>query len=76
MTTKTPRVDDLGRAYAGSQRQIQIYVNRRSEQLSQKVFKGLPDLASLHPRLNWVYTLEKDGFAEYQDSAFLKACGL
>jgi len=76
MTIKTTRVDDVGRAYAGSQLQIQIYVNRRSEELSQKVIQGLPDLASLHPRLNWVSPLEKYRFAEYQDTAFLKACGL
>ena len=76
MTTKTARVDKLGRARAGSQLQIQIYVNRRSEELSQKVFEGLPDLASLDPRLNWVSPLEKDRFAEYQDAAFLKRCGL
>ena len=61
MTTKTTRVDDLGRAYAGSQLQTQLYVNRRSEELSQKVTKGL---------------LENDKFPEYQDTAFLKACGL
>lgn len=76
MTTKTTRVDELGQAYAGSQLQIQIYVNRRSEELSQKVIQGLPDLASLHPRLNWVSPLEKDRFIEYQNTAFLKACGL
>jgi len=76
MTTKTIRVDKLGRAYAGSQLQIQIYVNRRSEELSQKVIQGLPDLASLHPRLNWVSPLKKDRFVEYQDTPFLKTCGL
>ena len=76
MKTKTTRVDELGRAYAGSQLQIQIYVNRRSDGLSQKVIQGLPDLASLHARLNWVSPLENDRFAEYQDTAFLKACGL
>jgi hypothetical protein len=54
MTTKNTRVDDAGRAYAGSQLQIQIYVNRRSEELSQKVLQGLPDLALLHTRLHWV----------------------
>jgi len=47
MKTKGSRVDDLGRAYAGSQLQIQIYVNWLSENLSQKVIQGLPDLASL-----------------------------
>jgi len=76
MTTKTTRVDDVGRAYAGSQFQIQVYVNRRSEELSQEVIQGLPDLTSLHPGLNWVSPLENERFAEYQDTAFLKACGL
>ncbi len=55
MKIKTTRVDDVGRAYAGSQFQIQIYVNRRSEELFQKVIRGLPDLALLHPHLNWGY---------------------
>jgi len=76
MTTKNTRVDDDGGAYAGSQLQIQIYVNRQSEGLTREVFERLPDLALLHPRLNWVSPLEKDRFSEYQDTAFLKACGL
>lgn len=76
MKTKDSKVDELGRAYAGSQLQTQIYVNQRSEELSQKVIQELPDLASLHPRLNWVSPLEKDRFAEYQDVAFLNTCGL
>ena len=76
MTTKSTRVDELGRARAGSQLQIQIYVNRQSEGLTREVFERLPDLALLHPRLNWVSPLEKDRFSEYQDTAFLKACGL
>jgi len=75
MTTKSTRVDELGRARAGSQLQIQIYVNRRSEELSQEVIHELPDLASLHSHFNWVSPLEKDRFVEYQDTVFLKACG-
>ena len=55
MKTKDNKVDELVRAYAGSQLQIQIYVNRRSEELFQKVIRGLPDLALLHPLLNWEY---------------------
>ncbi len=75
MRTKDSRVDELGRAYAGSQLQIQIYVNRWSEELSQKLIQGLPDLALLYSRLNWVSPLEKDRFVEYQDRTLLKACG-
>ena len=76
MTTKNTRVDDDGRAYAGSQLQIQIYVNQRSEELTREVFERLPGLTLLHPRLDWVSPLKKDRFSEYQDTAFLKACGL
>ncbi len=76
MTTKNTRADVDGGAYAGSQLQIQIYVNQRSETLTREVFERLPDLALLHPHLNWVSPLKKDRFSEYQDTAFLKACGL
>ena len=75
MKNTNPRSDDLGRAYAGSQLQIQIYANRRAKELSQKIIQGLPSFASLDPCLHWTSPLEKDKFAEYQDSAFLKACG-
>ncbi len=75
MKNRNPRIDDLGRAYAGSQLQIQIYVNLRAAELSQQIIQGLPSLASLGPRLRWVSPLEKYKFLEYQDNAFLKACG-
>ena len=70
------RVDDLGRAYAGSQLQLQIWVNRRPGELSRHVVKALPSLASLNPRLHWVSPLECQRFSEYQDLAFLCALGL
>lgn len=69
------RTDEFGRAYAGSQLQLQIYGNRRVRELSQKIIQGLPSLASLDPCLHWVSPLENERFAEYQDTAFLKACG-
>ena len=69
------RVDDLGRAYAGSQLQIQIYVNRRTEELNQSVLDAL-FLTSLNARLCWVSPLESEKFVEYQDEAFLRALGL
>lgn len=70
------RVDDSGRAYAGSQLQIQIYVNRRSAELSKCVLDALPSLASLNAALQWVSPLESENFVEYQDRAFLTAVGL
>lgn len=76
MTGNHGRVDECGRAYAGSQLQIQIYVNRRSEELSRGVLRALPSLASLKARLSWVSPLEAEKFAEYQDRAFLAAVGV
>ena len=74
--TNKSRVDKLGRAFVGSQLQIQIYVNRRQEDLSQALKKVLPSLASSNTRLRWVSPLEKDGFIEYKDVDFLRAVGL
>jgi len=76
MNQAKSRVDDLGRAYAGSQLQIQIYVNKRTAELSQGVLNAFPSLASLKPAFRWVSPLESQKFAEYQDRAFLKALGL
>jgi len=76
MTKRSARVDDLGRAYAGSRLQIQTYVNRRSEELSQRVLDALPSLASMDARLRWVSPLEGEKFAEYRDRDFLRAIGL
>jgi hypothetical protein len=70
------RVDHLGRAYAGSQLQIQIYVNRRSGELSRRIVEALPSLAPLSPRLRWVSPLECQKFSELQDREFLRALGL
>lgn len=76
MTERQDRVDDSGRAYAGSQLQIQIYVNRRPDELSQHTLKALPSLASLGADIRWVSPLESERFIEYQDRAFLRAVGL
>lgn len=76
MTESRDRVDDSGRAYAGSQLQIQLYVNRRADELSQHVLEALPSLASLGSDIRWVSPLESERFVEYQDRAFLRAVGL
>jgi hypothetical protein len=76
LTERSGRVDALGRAYAGSQLQLQIYVNRRSGELSRRVVEALPSLASLSPRLHWVSPLESQKFSELQDREFLRAVGL
>jgi hypothetical protein len=76
MTERRDRVDELGRAYAGSQLQIQICVNRRPDELSRHVLEVLPSLASLGANIRWVSPLESEKFVEYQDRAFLRAVGL
>jgi hypothetical protein len=67
-----PRCDRDGKAFAGSQRQIQFYVNERPLVLNQAIsdaFKTALDL-------RWVSPLESESYREYWDSAFLRALGL
>ena len=60
-TTTRKRCDSAGRAFAGSQLQIQIYVNRRQRELNEKIL----DTLMLHePRattLRWVSPLRGGG---------------
>jgi len=67
------RVDSLGRAYAGSQLQIQLYINRLQNEFNMAILDALPSLAASKPTFRWTSPLEADTFAEYQDLAFLKA---
>ncbi len=66
------RTDNSGRAYAGSQRQIQSYVNFRQEALNEALLSATQDFPPAG-KLVWVSPLEKDGYAEYQDKAFPEA---
>jgi hypothetical protein len=61
------RTDAFGRAYAGSQRQIQTYVNRRRADLDAAILRGLPELAAEGAQFEWVSPLEEERFNEYQD---------
>ena len=70
------RTDAFGRAYAGSQRQIQTYVNRRRADLDAAILRGLPELAAEGAQFEWVSPLEEERFNEYQDGVFLGALGL
>src|SRR2546429_687735 len=74
--TMRERVDEFGRAFAGSRLQIQTYVNRHPEPLNAAIFEALPDLADGRARLKWVSPLEEERFAEYLDASFLAALGL
>jgi len=70
------RIDGAGRAFAGSQLQIQIYVNRRVDELDKSILAALPALASGSPRITWVSPIESRSFIEYQDDDFLEALGM
>src|SRR5437016_14657115 len=70
MTDMRRRVDDSGRAFKGSQRSVQYYVNRAPEELNGAIQRELPNLP---PPITWVSPLEAERYAEYQDKAFLEA---
>lgn len=68
------RVDDNGAAYAGSQLQTQLYVNKRTRQLDDGIRAAFSDLAAAE--FNWRSPLIADGYAEYWDKAFLERVGI
>ena len=75
MKTGSDKVDELGRAYAGSQLQVQIYVNRRQAELDMAVAAALSDLN--HGALfDWVSPVQHGDFEEYRDLEFLEALDL
>ena len=73
MRNRNARKTRGGRAKAGSQLQIQIYVNRFADELSQQVLDAQPVLKAMKPRLRWVSPLERENFVEYYDQGFLRA---
>jgi hypothetical protein len=76
-TRSRKRQDADGRAYAGSQLQMQLYVNRRRGALDSAIREAIP---SLGPRahIEWHSPLEgqPSPFREFRDGAFLRALGL
>jgi hypothetical protein len=65
-------VDANGRAYAGSQRWIQYYVNWRAADLDHAIREAIPEIGAIE----WVSPLAADTFAEYRDGEFLARLGL
>jgi len=72
LKSKQVRCDALGRAYAGSQRQIQFFVNEKPELLNL----AISDAFGKTFPLRWVSPLKNEKFKEYRDSQFLEALGL
>lgn len=63
------RTDEAGAAYAGSQLQTQLYVNKRVEELDDAIKDEFPALASA--AIDWRSPLACDEFREYWDAGFL-----
>ena len=63
-----------GIASKGSQRWLQIAVNRRRDVINRKIAYALnlPD----GEEIKWLSPLESDSFLEYRDSAFLEKLGI
>jgi hypothetical protein len=72
LTATRYRCDASGRAFAGSQRQIQHYVNTNPRVLQQAISDSLRVPLSIR----WVSPLSCDRYREYRDSDFLKVLGL
>jgi hypothetical protein len=66
---RQPRCDESGRAYAGSQRQIQFYVNHQPDILNRAINEALKQSF----QIAWVSPLKPDRYREYKDEAFLAA---
>ncbi len=70
------RIDSTGRAHAGSQRQMQMYVNEKTHALSSVVAQSLSQYDLGAKDIHWVSPLAADMYSEYQDSEFLERVGL
>jgi hypothetical protein len=72
----SPRTDSTGRARAGSQKQIQTYVNEKAHLLNSAIAQSLLQYGLNENDIDWVSPLAADGYSEYQDSEFLEGVGL
>lgn len=70
------RVDSSGLAHAGSQRQIQTYVNERTQALNRAVAQSLSQYNVDEKEIQWVSPLADEKYSEFQDSEFLERVGL
>jgi hypothetical protein len=66
-----------GRAHRGSQRQLQDYVNQKTEVLNAAILAVLPPrLTELGASIRWVSPLARADYQEYRDGEFLAAIGM
>jgi len=69
------RVDNTGRAHAGSQRQIQACVNEGESELNQAIADTLAGRLKAESII-WVSPLKENNYDEYRDEEFLEQLGL
>jgi hypothetical protein len=72
----SPRIDSAGRANAGSQKQIQMYVNERPQALGAAVGESLLWYGLEVKDIQWVSPLAEESYLQYRDSEFLQRVGL
>lgn len=65
----------FGRAFRGSQRQLQDYVNLYQSQFNAALLAELPEPLQ-HATIEWVSPRAEEDYLEYQDYRFLEAVGL
>ncbi len=70
------RVDSAGRAHKGSQRQIQTYVNDKTNALNSAIAQALSQHNLNEDSIKWVSPLKEETYSEYRDSEFLERVGL
>lgn len=70
------RVDANGRASAGSQQQIQTYINDSAEAFSKAIAESLSGDLPSSARIQWVSPLIREEYAEYHDGDFLRVLGM
>jgi hypothetical protein len=68
------RVDETGAAYAGSQRQTQLWVNHHPEELQRELRAVFPEFVGA--RIEWRSPLASDRYREHRDRACLERLGL
>ena len=71
---RAKRTDDEGRALAGSQMHLQVWANRRSQDLSTRILAAF-DLDLPPTVVRWLSPIEAGRYREYRDGAFLRAIG-
>ena len=70
------RTDESGRAFAGSQRQVQTFVNERTRELNRAISDALREDLIVPDSIHWMSPLASDKYSEYRDAEFLQRIGL